>query len=203
MSQAKRAYRSAFLSFLANVLFAFYNLVLGVFYRLVWNFTISFYYLLLTGVKAVILFLEKKWKGKSLALVEPKRARLFEILSLFLIALDLSLIAPVILLLSFQKSVNVGQIPAIALAAYTTYQITIAALRYTKRKKLNNLSLEGLRIIRLKESIVSIITLQNTLIFTFGNASEMLPLTACTSIGLLAGIVALSVLQLITLKKSG
>ncbi len=200
-SHTSKAFGSAILSFSANIFFALFNLVIGVIYRLLWNFTISFYYILLTVAKAILLLSEKKNYTRSVEEASAKRETLFKLLNYFLIFLDVTLVAPVILMIFLQKSSNLTMIPTIALAAYTTYKISSAIVHFVKRKRLNNLSLEGFRAIRLKEGIVSIITLQNTMVFVFGDPTEMLALTTTTSILLLLLSIGVSIFQFICMKK--
>ncbi len=197
-----RWYIFAGVSFIISIAFLVYNFIFGVIYRLVWNFSVSFYFLLLIVIKAIILSGENKWKKLSKEIITEKRLKLFKIENIFLIMIDLALIAPVALMLLEQKNTaNIGMIPTIAVAAYTTYKIVMACVNYTRTKKTDNLAIHGLKVISLKEAIVSIITLQNTMVVVFGDAKEMLTLTTWTSIGMLASMVLISVMQIIKIYK--
>ncbi len=196
-----RWYLLAIISFAVSIVFLIYNFIVGVIYKLVWNFSVSFYYLLLMIIKGIILYGENKWKNLQPEKIRDNRIKLFKIENVFLILIDLILIAPVVLLLLEQKrAVNIGMIPTIAIAAYTTYKIIIACVNYSRTKKSDNLAIHGLKIISLKEAIVSIITLQNTMVVVFGKVSDMLTLTTCTSIGMLASMVVISIFQFVKLK---
>ncbi len=196
-----RWYFLAVLSFVMSIVFLVYNFVMGVFYRLIWNFSVSFYYLALMAIKGIILYGENRWKAKEKAQIELNRLKLFKIENVFLLLIDVALIAPITLMALEQKNaVDIGMIPTIAVATYTTYRVIMACINYTRTKRTENLALHGLKIISLKEAIVSIITLQNTMIFVFGNASDMRTLTAFTNAGMLALMVAVSVFQFIKLK---
>ncbi len=197
-----RWYLLAGVSLLANLAFAVYNFIVGVLFRLVWNFSVSFYYLALLLVKAVILYREQKWRSYPAPQIQEKRLALFRLESVFLLLVDFALIAPIVLLVLQKKnSADIGMIPAIAVAAYTTYRIVLACINYSRSKKSDNLTLYGLKMIHLKEAIVSIITLQNTLIAVFGNASDMAVLTAWTSVGMFLSSLALSIFQFFFLQK--
>ncbi len=196
-----RSHLSMGISLLANLAFLLYNFFVGVVYRLVWNFSVSFYYLLLTMAKSNILYKERKWKTEEKEVVEQERIKLSQKQSIVLFLIDVVLIAPIVLLVSEQRMANIGQIPAIAIATYTTYKITMSCIHYAKAKKSENTNLKTLRVIRLKEGIVSVITLQNTLIAVFGDVKEMWLLAACSSAGLLALVICLSVLECIRVYK--
>lgn len=98
-----------------------------------------------------------------------------------------------------QKPVNMTLIPAIAMAAYTTYKITMAAVNLKRRRKSADNLTRMLRTISFIDALVSILTLQNTLIMVSakGNLSEILPLTAITSGVIWAFILLLSVSALL------
>ncbi len=196
-----RGYLLALLSALFTLAFLTYNFYVGVEYRLAWNFAVSFYYLLLMVIKAILLLCERRWKKLPLEEKREKRWRLFKGQNILLIILDALLIAPIVLLVLQRKSVDMGQIPAIAIAAYTTYKVTMACMQYIKVKKVDDLSLQTFKTISLKEAIVSVITLQNTLIFVFGNMSDMLTLVSYTSAGMLALTITVSILQFRKVKK--
>ncbi len=196
-----RLYVLAICSFCANALFFCYNLFMGIAYKRIWNFSVCFYYLFLSIIKGILLLSEKKWKGLEENKAQEKRTKLFKRQSVFLLWIDVVLIAPVALLLLQQKAVPFGQIATIGLAAYTTYKIVMACIHITKVKKRANLSLQALKTISLKEALVSVITLQNTMVTVFGNPQQMLTLTFWTSLGLWGLILTTSIFSIVKAKK--
>ncbi len=197
-----RWYVLAGVSLIVSLAFAIYNLVVGIMFRLVWNFSVSFYYIALMITKLIILRSENKWKSYPQENLNQNRLNLFKIVSIFLLIIDLVLIAPItLLLLQEKRAVNLGMIPTIATATYTTYKIVMACVNYTHSKKSQNLSLHGLKILSLEEAIASIITLQNTMVVAFGNLDDMITLITWTSIGIFLSMLAISVLQFIKLSK--
>ncbi len=191
-----RSFISSTVSFIATTVFLAYNFVMGIMLRSVWNFSISFYYLLLVLLRAFILFSEKKWLNMTARERANKRILLFNRTCRMLILVDLALIVPISLMVLSQRSVKIGMIPAIATAAYTTYKVILSAVHYSRARKHENLSLYGLKIINLKDAIVSVLTLQNTMVMAFGTGNSMLPLTACTSAAMLIGMILLTALLL-------
>ena len=169
-----------------------------------WNFSVSFYYCFLVAVKAVILYFENRWKWCQKEKVKTRRFWLFKIENIFLFLIDLALLAPItLMILQKKQSVSLGLIPTIASATYTTYKITMAILNYRHSKKTDNLTLHGLKVISLKEAIVSIITLQNTMVYEFGDAKQMFTLTAWTTAGMFVLLVAISITQFVKIKRQG
>ena len=89
-------------------------------------------------------------------------------------------------------------IPAIAMAAYTVYKVVIGSLNLKRKNRSENLLVRFLRTINFMDALVSIVTLQNTLIMvnTSGDKRTMLPLTAVSSGLIWAAIVILSIVNL-------
>ena len=113
--------------------------------------------------------------------------------------LNLSLIIPVSLMVRQQKPVNLTLIPAIAMAAYTTYKIIMASVNLKRRKRSSDSLVRLLRTINFIDALVSILTLQNTLIMVNSNGEDtaLLPLTAATSAAVFLAVVLLSVAAMI------
>ena len=112
-----------------------------------------------------------------------------------LFLLNLSLVVPVSLLVLLQKPVKMSLIPAITMAAYTTYKTVMASVNLKKRKKSENRLVRLLRTINFIDALVSILTLQNTLIMVnmHGEGNQMLTLSAVTSAVIMLAVLALSV----------
>ncbi len=167
---------SSIISFSVTILFALYNGFLGISLSSVWHGSICVFYLLLIAIRGMILLNESTYcRGKT-----------FTISSIMLLVLNLALILPISLMVTFEKPVNIGLIPAIAMAAYTTYKFTIASVHIHKQKrsKHSNILITELRTINFIDALVSILTLQNTLIMvnqTKSSVKDMLTLSAISS----------------------
>jgi len=184
-------------SFLANVVFALFNGFLGIYYSSLWYGTVCIYYLVLVIIRGFILVSEKKMHGHNER--TAKRNKVYVTAAGMLLVLNITLIMPVSLMVRLQKPVYLTLIPAIAMAAYTTYNITMASINLKKRQKSANCLVKLLRTIDFIDSLVSLLTLQNTLIMVNkeGNPQDMLGLTAISSAVIFAGIMALSVAALV------
>ncbi len=186
------------LPFCINAAFFTYNFLFGVFRRAIWNFSISIYYALLVVFRVVILCLEKKWSAAPQENADEKRLRLRTGISWCMLAMDFSLLAPVAMMVVSKRQVRYGIIPTIAMAAYTTYKVTLAAIHFTKRKRKGNLSVQLLREITLKDAIVSVLTLQNAMLMQFSEGTPSLALAAWTSAGMVLLLLGITVLSICT-----
>ncbi len=204
-----RTFISSTLSFFVSVVFAGYNIFLGIVYGTAWNIGIAVYYALLVGLRAYILFSEKRLRKLNLSdeSKEEARKKLFFVQSVVLFMIDLALVAPITMMLMQKKEIRYSVIPAIATAAHTTYRIVLATRNYIKSKRVRNLSVQILRNINFVDALVSLLSLQYALVMEFGGGIEgdMLTLCATTSFAVWALLIALSVLSIIKvikLKKS-
>ena len=173
--------------------FALYNGFLGVYHSSLWYGTICIYYLILAALRGTIILLEKRLSGREDR--ERKRNSVCLTASLALLVLNVSLIVPLSLMVRLQKPVTLTLIPAIAMAAYTTYKITMASVNLRKRKRSSDCLVRLLRTINFIDALVSVLTLQNTLIMvnSDGEDASMLPLTAVTSAVVWLAVLLLSV----------
>ena len=118
---------SSNISFGVTILFALYNGFLGIRLLSVWHGSICVFYLRLIAIRGMVLLNEKRNAMRSENDCAYYRGKTFTISSIILLVLNLALILPISLMVTFKKPVNMGLIPAIAMAAYTTYKITMAS----------------------------------------------------------------------------
>lgn len=184
-------------SVLITFLFAIYNLFLGIRYSDSWGLSIAIYYLCLIVARLSFLIVEKKIRKNEKVLKEEIRRKTYIYLSIFMFFIDFCLIAPITLMIIHPKDVSFGLIPSIAVAAYTTYKITIAIINYVKVKKYNNIMFKFVRELSVVDAFVSILTLQHTLIMVNGGmTTQMLKLSSATSFIILFAIIIFSIVSM-------
>lgn len=169
--------------------------------RSVWHGSICVFYLLLMAIRGMVLLTEKRGQAQSEVERDRCRRRTFLISSLFLLALDLSLMLPIAMMVVLDKPVIMGLIPAIAMAAYTTWKITMASLHinWQRRRASGNILIAELRTVNLIDALVAILTLQNTLIMvkrTDAGENSMLPVSAASSAVIYVVIVVITLRML-------
>ena len=188
-----KTYISAAGSLAVTVLFALYNGFLGIRHASLWHGTICVYYLVLVLLRGLSILAAKKAALRSARKTLHDRAAL--ILSFLLLILNISLIVPIAMMVRQQKPVSMTLIPAIAMAAYTTYKIIMASVHLRKRKLSADSLVWLLRTISFIDALVSILALQNTLIMVNAKdgGSDMLPLSAGTGALVWVAVLLLSV----------
>jgi len=182
-------------SLAASAAFALYNGIAGLAYHAPWNGSICVYYLLLAGIRGYLLVNQRRLAGLLQSKARRPERWVCANAAGALLVLNLALIAPIALIVRMERPVNMGLIPAIATAAYATWKITLASIRYRRRSRSADGFTAQLRTVGLVDALVSVLTLQNTLIMVndAGDGRSMLILAACSSAVVFVGIVAISV----------
>lgn len=184
-------------SLAVTALFALYNGFLGVSHASLWHGSICVYYLVLVILRTTVIAAGKKAGRKA----EPNRAlaKVYISSAALLLFLNVCLIVPVSLMVVRQKPVDMTLIPAIAMAAYTTYNVVMSSVNLKRRKRSSDRLVRLLRTINFIDALVSVLSLQNTLIMVNmkGDGSEMLTLSAITSAAIMLAVLALSVTAMI------
>lgn len=172
--------------------FAVYNGFLGVHHASLWHGTICVYYLILLVLRgaAVLLAGRASLRGDA---EETGRVK-YLVLAVLLLLLNVSLIVPISLMIRQERPVGMTIIPAIAVAAYTTYKIVMASVNLKKGRASGSGFVRLLRATGFIDALVSVLTLQNTLICVVsGSGSETLrPMTIATSTAVWAAVMALA-----------
>ena len=158
-------YRAAGLLSLVNISFAAWHLYLGLTSPSRWFMALGCYYLFLLGARLTVLGVSRKSNTE----VMPKAV------GMLLILTALPLIALVII--SSVKPVDeVGtvyhEIVMITIALYAFTKITLAVINLIQAKKKNSASERSLRSISLADALVSIASLQRSMLLSFGSMAE-------------------------------
>ena len=192
-----RTFVAASCSLATSVVFAFYNGYLGLRHASLWYGTICVYYIVLVLLRGTVIAAAKIISVREQQ--ECARNRVYLIVSAMLFLLNICLILPVSLMVRQQKPVDLTLVPAIAMAAYTTYRVVIASVNLKRRRRSSDSLVRLLRTIGFIDALVSILTLQNTLIMVTSNggALELLPMTAVTSGAVWAAVLLLSIAAII------
>lgn len=180
-------------SFFITFVFALYNGFLGLWHKSVWNSEICIYYILLVLIRGIILLSEKRNLKREKSEIDKHRSRTFRQTAIILLLMNFSLAIPILLMVYNERPVNMGIIPAITMASYTTYKITMASINIKRMKKSGNILVRELRTINFIDALVSVLTLQNTLIIVnSGSSHNMFVLSAISSAAIFIVIAAMS-----------
>lgn len=194
-----RTVANSMLSAAITVLFALYNSFLGIRYGIVWNGCISIYYYFLTILRGFISVGAVKYDKKDV----KSRRNIYLISSYILVALSMSLVVPITLMVLNVKRVSMTMIPAISMATYTTYKVVMASINMKRSWNSRDSLVKLLRNINFIDAVISILTLQNTLLVVKASADrqDMMVLAAISSAVGLCVIVSMTVWNIVQGRK--
>lgn len=186
---------SLYSSVIITCIFALYNAYVGFKHNAIWNMSIAVYYIILLLLKGISLKEEKNSNKMS----KPYSKRIFLFLSTVTILLTLVMIGPAILMLEYQRKVTFSLITAIAIATYTTYKVIISIKKYLAFKKDKSLFNRQNAVINIISAVMSVLTLQNTLISIKNEQSSesMLILSIVSTITMLVVISIIAIKSLL------
>ena len=176
------------ISLFFTLLFSIYNRIIGAIKGSLWNEAISIYYFVLVLIKSIIYIYMYGPKNRTHDVI------VFKITKVLLFILNILLIVPITLMVVNKRPVEMSLIFSIAIALYVTIKTTKTIINFTKRRDNDDLLSRELRTIDLVDVVVSILTLQNTLIAVNGEFDQgMYYLTILTSlVGFLFNIILIS-----------
>lgn len=162
-------------SLFLGICFVSYNIFAGLYYNSIWNTSIAIFYTILVAIRVLILINEYKIthsKNQNPSDIQRNRINTFYIEGILLLCVNITLIAPVTLLATSQKQVNLPMWVAIANAGYTFYKVTACIYSFVRSRKNKNLSIIGIKNLNLTSASVSLLSLENTMIITFSEVVE-------------------------------
>ena len=146
------------LSLVFTLVMSVYNRIIGALTQSLWNESISIYYFVLVGVRSIILGYIYKSKTRK------RDGTVFVLTKVLLFVLNVLLIVPIILMITNKRPVEMDLIFSIAIALYTTIKTTTTIIGLVKTRKERDVLQRELKVINLMDMVVSILTMQNTLI---------------------------------------
>ncbi len=181
----------AVVSLIVNLLYAFYNGILGVVSASPIFTASAVYHLLLSVMGSAVVMLSRKGNRDSEKQAATCIGALLVILSGFF---------PVIVLLSmkYQTAAVYSTIPMITIATYTFIKITTAVMTALGHSGDASHFFKTINAIRYAEVAVSLLTMQQSMLASFGEAGERgsVILNACTGAGVCGFLLTLGVMTI-------
>lgn len=169
-----------------NVAFAIFQLGLGFYYKSFWFYSMFAYYVMLGIMRFFLLKHTRKYNINEQAEVEIKRYKTTGWLLLFI---NLALTVIVFFMVYWNKTFVHNEIITITMATYTFLTFTFAIINIVKYKKYKSPVYSAAKSISLISACVSMLTLETTMLTTFGSQNGpafrqiMLSLTGVAVIG--------------------
>lgn len=167
--QRFRAVFSATAGLMVNILYAFYHGALGIANQSLWFIAMFAYYVILSSMRLSAVLCERKHKSSASEEMECFVAKLCGGL---LVLLSFILAGVVYISLSQNVAVKHHEIVMITIATYAFYKITVAIIKAIRQRKNTAPLLEVIRTIGYAEVAASILTLQRSMLVSFGSMDD-------------------------------
>lgn len=191
---------SLYSSLTVNLLYSAFKLVSGIYYSSLHWISVAGCYITLSVIRFHILrYMRSTDSGRDM-ISEYKKCRLCGVLMLVLnFALSV-----VVLYMTIGDDVEVyPQVLAIASAAYTFYRVTVSVIDIAKYRRRERPVIMTSRAIRLAAALISMLSLEATMLATFGNSESFRRLmTAIAGAGVCLIITVMSVYIIVTSDKA-
>ena len=155
-----------------NALYGLFQLWLGFYHSTFWFYSLGAYYICLGVMRFFLLLHTRKY-----AHGERMRSELvkYRACGCILLVMNLALSLIIFFMVYWNRTFEHHMITAIAMAAYTFSALTIAIINVIKYRKYNSPVFSASRAISLAAALVSMLTLESTMLTTFsdGTMSEI------------------------------
>ena len=173
---------------LFNTAYAVFHLALGFYHASFWFHSLAAYHLLLAIVRFFLL-----QRTKKTALLSPEQEnRAFRTAGWFLLVINLFLALIIFFMVYWGRTFRHHEITTIAMSAYTFTALTLAVIGVVKHRK-GTPVLRSARAISLASACVSMLTLESTMLTTFGGG-EMSLADKRLFLGLSGGAISLFII---------
>lgn len=161
-------------TFLINVVYTVYNGVIGVMNQSAWFITMAVYYSLLGIMRYFAVNTERKTsRMENPKLIRKRELSVIRTDGILLLLLNLALSGVVLLTIAKGTAKTHSEIMVISIAAYTFYKITMAVINMVKVRKMQSPILITIRNIGVADALVSMLTLQTTMLASFQGTSSI------------------------------
>lgn len=200
--QRFRMVLTAALGFLLNLLYALHHGVLGVIGMSVWFITMCAYYTVLGTMRLSAVLCERRGGA---AASDDTEYFVMKLSGVLLVLLSLVLAAVNYISLSQNITAKYGEITMITIAAYTFYKITMAVIRAVRQRKNPSPLLAVIRTISYAEVAASVLTLQRSMLVSFGeiDSAKVRLMNALTGAGICLFVLMLGIFMTIRGIKKG
>ena len=172
-----------------NTLYGIFQLWLGFYHHTFWFYSLGAYYICLAIMRFFLVRHTRKYSPGERMRAELRKYRACGIVFL---VMNLALALIVFFMIYWGRSFKHHMITAIAMAAYTFTALTVAMINAVKYRRYKSPVFSASKAISLAAALVSMLTLESTMLTTFGNGT----MTAAAQkwmLGATGGAISLSI----------
>ncbi len=181
-----------------NTAYALLQLGMGIWHHTFWFYSLAGYYISLAVMRFFLVRHTRKHRPGELMLEELRKYRACGIVFLLM---NLTLALMIFFMVYWNRTFNHHEITTIALAAYTFTSFTLAIINIVKYRKYNSPVYSASKAISLSSACVSMLTLESTMLTTFGDGTMTLTerriLLGASGCAISAFIIAMAIYMIV------
>ncbi len=184
-------FKMAILSLGFNLAYGIYNGIIGFSSYSWWLITLCAYYIILGVTRFAVLIFNTKNKNE----VSSNRF-IMRFTGFLLIFLSVVLAGTAYLAVESERGIKYNEILMITIAVYSFTKITLAIINLIKARKNDTSIIKTLRYISFADALVSIFSLQRSMLVSFGDMpeNEIQILNVCTGTAVYIGVFILGII---------
>lgn len=181
----------AICGFSVNLLYALYNGVLGIISHSIWFISLCAYYIILSSMRFGVIMQDRRNISTENFITR--------FCGIMLIALSFVLSGTVYLSMTAVVAVKRQEMIMITIATFTFYKVVLAIVNTIKVKKEHSLLLSTIRNIGCADAAVSILSLQRSMLVSFGHMGrdKVYMMNAFTGAGVIILIIILGITTIV------
>lgn len=184
-------------SLIINTAYAVLQLGLGFYHHTVWYYFLAGYYIVLSIMR---FFLLKHTRAHKAGENKKQELLLYRLCGMLLLLMNMALSGIIFYIVVQGRTFIHHEITTIAMAAYTFTALTLAIINVVKYRKYESPAYSAAKVISLAAALVSVITLESTMLTTFGEVGQetfRLTMTAITGFFITLLILAIAIYMIV------
>ena len=174
-----------------NALYGIFQLWLGFYHHTFWFYSLGGYYICLAIMRFFLVKHTRKYAPGEKIQTELVKYRACGIVFLLM---NLALALIIFFMVYFNRTFEHHMITAIAMAAYSFTALTTAIINVIKYRKYNSPVYSASKVISLAAALVSMLTLESTMLTTFGDET-MTATTQKWMLGATGGVISILIVS--------
>jgi len=158
-------------SLIWNITFAIFQLGLGFYHKSFWFYSMFTYYVMLGVMRFFLLNHTRKYKLNEQTEIETKK---YIVSGWLLLFMNIALLVIVFFMVYWNRTFNHHMITTIAIASYTFLTFTFSIINLIKYRKYKSPVYSAAKSISFINGCVSMLTLETTMLTTFGQNESLL-----------------------------
>ena len=159
---------SLYVSFLFNLIYAFFKLGTGLYYRSVWWSAVAVYYILLSSIRFALLRYLNRPDGNTVNAFEKYR-----LCGVFMAGLNIYLSIMVFVMLRYHQPIIYSDLVIVASAFYTFCTVSLSVIDIARYRKHEDPLLSAANKVRFATALVSLFSLETAILSSYGSNENL------------------------------